>query len=108
MSDPRDPKLEALLRSRPLVPPSPDLVARIAIAARMRPQTRPLSVSEWLAQLFAEFRLPRPAIAMSALLLLGVVAGWSAPLALTGPDDDADTEALQMQSFLYADDEEPT
>src|SRR5262245_56056185 len=106
MSDPRDPKLEALLRSRPLVPPSPDLAARIAIAARARPQTRPLSVSEWLAQLFAEFRLPQPAIAMSALLLLGMAAGWSAPFALAVPDDDAD--ALQVQSFLYADDEEPT
>src|SRR5262245_53189644 len=106
MSDPRAPKLEALLRSRPLVPPSPDLAARIAIAARAIPQTRPLSVSEWLAQLFAEFRLPQPAIAVSVLLLLGMAAGWSAPLMLVAPEDDG--EALQVQSFLYVDDEEPT
>jgi hypothetical protein len=104
MSEPRESELEALLRSRPLVPPSPDLAARIAIAARAIPQVRPISLSEWLANLFAEFRLPQPAIAVSALLLLGMVAGWSAPLALSSGDDDAD--ALQVQSFLYADDEE--
>jgi hypothetical protein len=41
---------------------------------------------------------------VSALLLLGMAAGWSAPLVLGSSDDEAD--ALQVQSFLYADDEE--
>jgi hypothetical protein len=60
MSDPRETELEALLRSRPLVPSSPDLAARIAIAARATPQLRAISLREWLTNLFAEFRLPQP------------------------------------------------
>jgi hypothetical protein len=102
MSDPADLELERRLRSRPLAPPSADLAARIAHAARAVPQAHSLSLAESLAQLFAEFRLPQPAIALTATLLLGVIAGWAAELRLAAPDDDADT--AQVQSFLYPDD----
>ena len=99
MSSGDDSRLEALLRSRSVPPPSSDLAARIVREARGLPQRRPQSILNALASVFAELRLPYPAIALTAALLLGLIAGWTAPLGNVVPDDDA--EVLYVQSFLY-------
>jgi hypothetical protein len=103
MSDLRDSKLEALLRSRTPPPASGDLAARIAREARGIPQRQPLSLVEAVSRLFAELRLPRPAVALSATLLVGLIAGWTAPFVVTEVVDEP--EALYVQSFLYPDED---
>ena len=110
-TDRDDEKLEALLRSRPIEPPSTNLAARITLAAltrprteaRARPQSRPRSLGERLSDLFADLRLPQPAFALAALLLVGLVAGWSLELDALVTGDDSD--AVYVQSFLYPDEE---
>ena len=102
-TDRDDEKLETLLRSRPLEPPRPDLALRIALAARVRPQLVPRSLGERLADLFADLRLPQPAFALAALLLVGLVAGWSVELDALLAGDDSD--AVYVQSFLYPEEE---
>ena len=68
MSDHGDAKLEALLRSRSLPPPSGDLAARIAREARRTPQRSPVSFAESLSELLGELWLPRPAVALAATI----------------------------------------
>lgn len=101
MSDHGDAKLETLLRSRSAPPASHDLAARIARRARGTPQRQPVSFSDALARLFAELRLPRPAVALAASLIVGIVAGWSIPF--EAADDEAD--AVYVESFLYPDED---
>ncbi len=101
MSDGGDRKLEALLRSRGAPPPSGDLAARIVREARRIPQRQRVSFLDALAQLFADLPLPRPAVALAATLIVGMVAGWTAPF--DGADDEVD--AVHVESFLYPDEE---
>ncbi len=103
MSDNGDARLEALLRSRSVPPPSGDLAARIAREARRIPQRPPTSasLSDALGRLFAELRLPRPAVALAASLLVGIAAGWAMPF--PAAEDDVDT--VYVESFLYPDEE---
>ena len=101
MSDRDDTKLEALLRSRGVPPPSGDLAARIVREARGIPQRQPVSFLDALSQLFAELPLPRPAVALAATLIVGIVAGWAAPFDTA--DDEGD--AVHVESFLYPDEE---
>jgi hypothetical protein len=101
MSDTGDRKLEDLLRSRGVPPPSGDLAARIARQARLTPQRQPVSVIDALAQLLGELWLPRPAVALAATLIVGIVAGWAAPF--DAADDDVD--AVHVESFLYPEEE---
>jgi hypothetical protein len=101
MSDNGEAKLETLLRSRGVPSPSGDLAARISRAARRTPQRQPASFSEGLTRLFAELRLPRPAFALAASLIVGIAAGWTMPLDVA--EDDVDT--VYVESFLYPDEE---
>lgn len=71
--------LDALLHRRRMETPDESLTARIIAAALTQPQQLPLSLREWLAHLFAEFRLPRPAYALASLLFLGLMIGAGIP-----------------------------
>jgi hypothetical protein len=103
MSEIDDSKLEALLRSRARPVPRTDLAARIVREARGIPQQRPLSWLQELSRLFAELPLPRPAFALTAVLIVGLIAGWSAPF--DPIEDETDTDAVYVASFLYPDED---
>jgi len=101
MSDTKDERLEELLRSRRFEPASPDLEERIILKAQSIPQNQPISLIQWMKQLFAEFHLPKPAYVLAGTLALGFVVGFYTP-SDTIPDDAG---AVHVQSFLYADEE---
>ena len=100
MSDPRDEKLEHLLRSRRIEPASSDLAQRIVLAARQRPQSGGNAPFwRWVQDVFREFHLPQPGYALAGALLLGMVIGFNAP---EDPGFAGD-ETVGIQSFLSAD-----
>jgi hypothetical protein len=98
MSDNRDDKLDAMLRSRRLAPASPDLAQRIILKAQELPQGEAHTLGQWIRTLFSEFHLPKPAYVLASALILGVVVGLNAPL-----DPPDDSNSVNAQSFLYAD-----
>jgi hypothetical protein len=99
MSERRDDKLEALLRSRPVEPASPDLAQRIIMKARQIPRNQRVTLGQWLTGLFGEFHLPKPAYVLAGTLLLGFIIGLNTP-EQTAVDDAA---VVNVQEFLYAD-----
>lgn len=100
MKDHRDQKLDALLRSRPIEPPSSDLAQRIIFKARQLPQRRMLSPWQWIGQLCSEFHLPRPAYVIASTLVLGMLIGFSLP-SDAGPG--VDEGVASVQGFLSTD-----
>jgi hypothetical protein len=100
MSDTQDDKLEALLRSRPLEPASPELAERIVLKAQSLLQNPTLALRQWIARVFAEYHLPQPVYVLTGTLILGLVVGFTMPVAQTTENDP---EPLQVQSFLYPD-----
>ena len=100
MSDNRDDKLDAMLRSRRLEPASPDLAQRIILQARQTPQIKTPLFWQSVRELFGEFHLPKPAYVLAGALVFGIVIGFSAPQE-TGPA--IDDSGLSVQSFLSAD-----
>ena len=98
MSDNRDEKLDAMLRSRRFAPARPDLAQRIILKAQEMPQVETNTLAQWIKRLFTEFHLPKPAYVLASALVLGFVVGLNAPL-----DTPDDTNAVNAQSFLYAD-----
>jgi hypothetical protein len=100
MNDNRDEKLDNLLRSRHIEPASPDLAQRIIFKARQLPQNKAVPLVQWVAQLFSEFHLPKPAYVLASALVLGVVIGFSAPQQRNPAPDDS---GASIQSFLSAD-----
>ena len=101
MRDDREQKLDAMLRSRRFEPASPDLADRIVLKAETIPQTRRVTLAQWVSGVFAEFHLPRPAYVLAFTLIMGFLLGLYRPLDTS--TDDAD--AVQIQSFLYADED---
>jgi hypothetical protein len=101
MRDDRDQKLDAMLQSRRVEPASPDLADRIVLKAQSIPQTRTVTLAQWVRGVFAEFHLPRPAYVLACTLILGFVLGRFTPLD-TGTSE---METIQVQSFLYADED---
>jgi hypothetical protein len=101
MSDIHDDKLERILRSRQIEPAGPDLAERIVLRAQAIPQKQTMPLLPWLKRLFAELHIPRPAVVLASALILGFVAGYSAPL--LAPADTGD--GVSVQSFLYADED---
>ncbi len=77
--------LDNFLRARPLPPPSQNLTARI-LAAVWRSAVEPMSVGQWLGELFADFMLPKPAYVLSGLLVAGFVAGFTITPMMTADD----------------------
>lgn len=98
MSDPRDEKLERLLRSRRIEPANLDLTQRIVQSAAQRPQNRSVPFWPWLRDLFGEFHLPKPAYVLAGALLLGMMIGFNTPETNPAADDGS-----AVQSFLSAD-----
>ena len=101
MRDDRDQKLDAMLQSRRVEPASPDLADRIVLKAQSIPQTRTVTLAQWVRGVFAEFHLPRPAYVLACTLIMGFLLGLYAPVDTTTDD----TDAVQIQSFLYADED---
>jgi hypothetical protein len=101
MSDIQDEKLEAMLRARRMEPAGRDLAERIILKARSTPQNQTLPLGQWVKRLFAEFHLPKPAYVLASTLVLGLLAGFTAPSDPT-PDD---LDGAQVQSFLSADED---
>lgn len=84
-------ELEARLLRRASPAPSPELAERIISAARRRqPVGEP---SGWL-DILRELLMPRPALALSCCLLLGMAVGWRFPV--TESQDDI----AAMSDFL--------
>lgn len=102
MSDIYDQKLEAMLRARRVEPASPDLIKRILLKAQGMPQNQTMTLRQWVKRLFAEFHLPQPAYVLAGALIFGLVVGFTM-LGQPTPEDTADT--LQVQSFLYVDED---
>jgi len=100
MKDPRDGKLDSLLRSRRVEPASADLAQRIIFKARQLPQNQTVSLWQWIRQLCAELHLPKPGYVLAGALILGLVIGFSAPQNANLAADDGDAS---VQSFLSAD-----
>lgn len=100
MSDPRNEKLEQLLRSRGLEAAGPDLAERIIAKARTLPQRKNIPFWQSIKDLCAEFHLPQPAYVVAAALIVGIVLGFSAPEDTTTAGDD---DAPMVQGFLSAD-----
>ena len=109
MSDGGDSKLVTMLRARRAPTPSADLAARIVREARRTPQQRPVSLAqalgEALERLFAELRLPRPAVALGAALIVGIAAGWAVPFDSAEAEAEDDVDVVHVESFLYPDED---
>jgi hypothetical protein len=103
MSEMRDEKLEEMLRTRRIAPPSADLAQRIILKAQATPQIQALPLGQSIRRLFAEFHLPKPAYVLAATLVLGFFLGFNDPFAIA-PADGINTPAAQ--SFLYADEDD--
>lgn len=100
--DQKEQKLEAMLQSRRFEPASPDLTERIVRQAQQMPQNQTVSLTQWVRELFAEFRLPRPAYVLISTLIFGFVVGFNTPQYTTTADD---TDLIPVQSFLYSDED---
>lgn len=100
MSDNRDEKLEAMLRSRHVEAANADLAGKIIRNARAIPQIENLSLWRLLRDLCAEFHLPQPVYVLAGALLLGVVAGFNTPWNGSVPPDGS---AASAQGFLSSD-----
>jgi len=103
MSEMHDEKLEEMLRTRGVAPPSADLAERIILKAEATPQLQALPLGQSIRRLFAEFHLPKPAYVLAGSLLLGFFLGFNNPFD-TAPTDGINLPAAQ--SFLYADEDD--
>jgi len=95
-----DQKLDALLKSRRLEAPRPDLAQHIILRSRTIPQKRSVSAWEAIQQVFADFHLVKPAYVLAGTLIIGLLIGFSDP---SGLSTSTDTDTGPVQSFLYAD-----
>ena len=91
-------RFEDSLMERGFEEPSPGLEARIiSAAARVkRPEARKSSVLGLLSAVFTAIPLPRPAIALPLLLVLGMAAGY-----LYANYAEQDTDNAQYAELLY-------
>lgn len=102
MSEMSDEKLEQMLRTRRVAPPSADLAERIILKAQALPQVRALSLGQSLRQLFGEFHLPKPAYVLAGTLIIGFVLGFSDPFTRAPNDRGGSSSA---QAFLYVEED---
>ncbi|GEM_PF-675019 len=99
-NDPREEKLDRLLRARRVDPAGPDLAQRIVLRARQTPQNPSLSLWQWLRELCLELHLPKPAYVLASALVFGLVIGLSTPdrSAINGNDSAADASVQSVFS----------
>jgi len=102
VNDPREEKLDRLLRARGVEPAGADLARRIILQAQQTPQNRNFSPWQWLRELCLEFHLPKPAYVLASALVFGLVIGLSTPdgSAINGNDSAA---AASVQSVFSTD-----
>lgn len=101
MSENQDQRLERMLRARRLEKPGPDLAERIILAAQNTPQLETLTLGQWIRRAFADLHLPRPAFALAATLIAGVILGFNLPPETASPP----AEAVHVSSLLYVDED---
>jgi hypothetical protein len=94
-------RLDRVLHNRRYNEASPQFAERIIAAALRLPQQQPVTLGALLARICAEFMLPKPAYALSVMLLFGVVLGVMAPISNITDSDSQDT--TYVQQFLYED-----
>lgn len=86
--------LEVILSRRAFVPARSNLAERIIAAAQVKPAKRGFDWRSWTSDVAELFVLPRPALALASVLLIGLFAGWAA---LSNSDDGPRT----ISSYLY-------
>lgn len=89
-------RFEETLHERSFEEASPGLERRIIDASGAAPERGRNSVLGLLGAIFSEFPLPRPAIALPLLLVLGMAAGY-----LYANYDERDTQGVQLAELLY-------
>jgi len=102
MNDKRDEKLDLLLRSRKVEAASADLAQRIILKAQQTPQTKTVSLWQWIRDLCVEFHLPKPAYILASALVIGLVIGFSTPPDTTSVANDS-ISSVSAQSVFSAD-----
>ncbi len=89
-------RFEEALNRRSFEEPSPDLERRIIDAAAPKPERARNSVLGLLSSIFSGFHLPRPAIALPLLLVLGMAAGY-----LYANYVEQQNQGVQLAELLY-------
>ena len=89
--------LDIILSKRHIEPPQDDLAERIIARAVRSPQRRSLKTRQRIVRdLFSGFLLPQPALVLSFVLFLGVMAGMEMEASAALAQED-------VSSFLYVD-----
>lgn len=88
-----DEKLDQLLKSVALAPPSSNLAERIIAQATISPVAASLESNKksLFKQILHTFILPKPAYALACSMLVGVLLGWQ--------DSTLDTNTIQLASM---------
>lgn len=91
-------RFEESLMERAYEEPSPGLEARIINAAARvnRPEARKSSLLGMLGAVFSAIPLPRPAIALPLLLVIGMAAGY-----LYADHEEQDADNAQYAELIY-------
>ena len=87
---------EEALNTREYEEPSPALARRIIDAAGEKPAPAGKSFFDILSSVFSAIPLPRPALALPILLILGIAAGY-----IYANYADTDTNGTQLAQLLY-------
>lgn len=87
---------EEALNMREYEEPSPDLARRIIDAAEENPAPARKSIIDVLSSVFSVIPLPRPALALPLLLILGIAAGY-----IYSNYSETDTNGTQLAQLLY-------
>jgi hypothetical protein len=99
INDPRDEKLDRLLRMRRVEAVSGDLAQRIILRARETQQNPSLSLWQSVRELCLEFHLPKPAYVLASALVFGLVIGFSTPNASVINNNDSAADASVQSVF---------
>lgn len=87
---------EEALNMREYEEPTPDLASRIIDAAEEKPAPARKSFIDVLSSVFSAIPLPRPALALPLLLVLGIAAGY-----IYANYSETDTNGTQLAQLLY-------
>lgn len=87
---------EQALNMRGFEEPTPNFARRIIDAAELKPAPARSSFLDLLSSIFSVIPLPRPALALPILLVLGIAAGY-----LYANYTEKDTNGMQLAELLY-------
>lgn len=97
-----DSDFEHLLKQRIFVPPRKDLAQHILREARAISRQEKPTLSDFIQNLFIEFKLPSPAFALSFVLLLGFVVGLSIQNWQQNNIQSDTYNIVTLENFLHA------